>query len=211
MKNEIAGVRIPDSHLAVEATELAREMSAPFLFNHVMRTYLFGALLAKRRGLELDVELFYLGAALHDLGLAERFRGPERYEVEGANAASAFLKQHGVPEETIGVVWEAIALHTVRGVPPYKRPEVALLHVGTIMDIMGEDLKELSADEVNEVLQAYPRLDFKRAFPQAIADMLASKPETAFYNFTADIAERLIPGFHAPNFHDIIQAAPFKE
>ncbi|WP_437574732.1 hypothetical protein [Sorangium sp. So ce887] len=82
------------------------------------------------------------------------------------------------------------------------------------MDITGKDLKELSADEVDEVdevLQAYPRLDFKRAFPQAIADMLASKPETAFYNFTADIAERLIQGFHAPNFYDVILAAPFRE
>ncbi|KYG10489.1 hypothetical protein BE21_11620 [Sorangium cellulosum] len=51
----------------------------------------------------------------------------------------------------------------------------------------------------------------ERAFPRAIADMLAGKPETAFYNFTADIAERLIPGFHASNFYDVILAAPFKE
>ncbi|AGP40154.1 hypothetical protein SCE1572_40030 [Sorangium cellulosum So0157-2] len=33
----------------------------------------------------------------------------------------------------------------------------------------------------------------------------------AFYNFTADIAERLIPGIHAPNLYDVILAAPFKE
>jgi len=211
MKNEIAGIRIPDSHLAAEATELARETSSPFLFNHVMRTYLFGALIGKRRGLKLDLELFYLGAALHDLGLTERFRGPERFEVDGANAAREFLKQRGVPEETVGVVWDAIALHTVRGVPPYKQPEVALVHAGAGIDVTGRGLQDLSAGEVDEVLKAYPRLDFKRVFPQAIADMLASKPETAFYNFAADIAERLILGFQAPNFLDVILAAPFEE
>jgi hypothetical protein len=44
----VAGVRIPDSKLALDATEMVREASSASLFNHVLRTYLFGELLGRR-------------------------------------------------------------------------------------------------------------------------------------------------------------------
>jgi hypothetical protein len=43
---EVAGVELPDSKLARDATDYVRELSAPVVFNHVLRTYVFGALLA---------------------------------------------------------------------------------------------------------------------------------------------------------------------
>ena len=109
---EVAGVKLPDSKLARDATDFTRGLSAPVVFNHVLRTYLFGELLGRAKGLKFDSELFYLGAVLHDLGQTERFMGRQRFEVDGADAAAEFLKDKGVPEESVEVVWDAVALHT---------------------------------------------------------------------------------------------------
>jgi hypothetical protein len=77
-----------------------------------------------------DSELFFLGAVLHDLGQTERFMGTQRFEVDGADAAAEFLKDKGVPQESVEVVWDAVALHTSRGIVERKRPEIALVSAG---------------------------------------------------------------------------------
>ena len=127
---EVAGVKLPDSKLARDATDFTRGLSAPVVFNHVLRTYLFGELLGRAKGLKFDSELFYLGAVLHDLGQTERFMGRQRFEVDGADAAAEFLKDKGVPQESVEVVWDAVALHTSRGIVERKRPEIALVSAG---------------------------------------------------------------------------------
>src|SRR4051812_29399820 len=109
----VAGIRIPDSKLAREATELLREHGTPLLFAHSLRVYLFGALRGRHRDLKVDHELLYVGAVFHDLGLTPRYRSPDhRFEVDSANAARDFLLANGIDEAAAGVVWDAIALHT---------------------------------------------------------------------------------------------------
>src|ERR1700733_5823053 len=70
----IAGVQIPDTHLAADATELVAAVAPPLLYHHSRRVYLFGVLQGRRRGLSPDPELLYVGAMFHDLGLTERYR-----------------------------------------------------------------------------------------------------------------------------------------
>jgi HD domain len=69
MSKTIAGIRVPDSQLAAEATELLRASARPMLFNHSLRVYLFGALHGAGHGRSVDHELLYLGAVFHDFGL----------------------------------------------------------------------------------------------------------------------------------------------
>jgi HD domain len=109
---EVAGVKLPDSKLARDATDFTRGLSAPVVFNHVLRTYLLGELIGRAKGLKFDSELFYLGAVFHDLGQTERFMGQQRFGVDGADAAAEFLKDKGVPQESVEVVWDAVALHS---------------------------------------------------------------------------------------------------
>ena len=70
---EIAGIRIPDSKLAVAALDLVKIESHASIYKHVLRTFVFGGLAARAEGIGFDEELFFLGAVLHDLGLTERF------------------------------------------------------------------------------------------------------------------------------------------
>jgi hypothetical protein len=47
----MSAIRIPDSKLAREITELVRDTETDLLFNHSSRVYLFGALTGEQRGL----------------------------------------------------------------------------------------------------------------------------------------------------------------
>ena len=49
MSEVIAGIRIPDSKLAREATDLLREHGTALLFAHSLRVFLFGALRGRHR------------------------------------------------------------------------------------------------------------------------------------------------------------------
>jgi HD domain len=209
MSQVIAGVRIPDSKLAREATELLREHGTPLLFAHSLRVYLFGAIRGRSRGLSVDHELLYFGAVFHDLGLTAKYRSPDhRFEVDGANAARDFLRANGTDESIAGVVWDAIALHTTPEVPWHKRPEIALVTGGVEADVLGDGLDEIPAHNRDAVLTAYPRSDFRRGIVQAFADGFAHKPMTAFGTMNTDVLERTVPGYHRPNFCDLIAANP---
>ena len=112
MSEVIAAVRIPDSKLAREATDLLREHCTPLLLAHSLRVYLFGTLRGCHRGLAVDHELMNFEAVFHDLGLTAKYRSPgHRFEVDGANATRDFLRANGLDESRAGVVWDAIALH----------------------------------------------------------------------------------------------------
>src|SRR3954468_13216942 len=105
MTNSIADVRIPDSKLAGEVTQLVRDTETPLLFHHSSRVYYFGALAGKHRGLKFDPELLYTGAMFHDMGLTHQHSTPhERFEVDGANAARDFLKSRGIAQADIDTV-----------------------------------------------------------------------------------------------------------
>src|SRR5436305_9833904 len=117
MSEIIAGIQIPDSKLAREATGLLREHGTPLLYAHSLRVFLFGSLRGRHRGLQVDRELLYVGAVFHDFGLTPTYRSRDhRFEVDGANAARDFLRANGIDDESAGVVWDAMALHTTPGI-----------------------------------------------------------------------------------------------
>jgi hypothetical protein len=212
MTATIAGITIPDSKLADEATQLVRDVSTQLLYDHSRRVYLWGALQGANRGLRYDAELLYVAALFHDLGLVEGHRSAdERFEIDGANEARRFLEQHGVPEESVMTVWEAIALHTTRGVPRYKQPEVALTQAGVQLDVTGLGFDDVPASVRDEVVAAHPRTGFKTGIVDAFADGMRFKPDTTIGTINSDILEAKVPGYVRPNFCDFIANSAFAE
>src|SRR5947207_14231414 len=107
---QLAGIKIPDSKLASEITELVRETETPLLFHHSSRVYYWGALAGKRRGLRFDPELLYAGAMFHDMGLTHQHGSTqERFEGESANTARDFQRSHGIAQHDIETVCTASA------------------------------------------------------------------------------------------------------
>jgi hypothetical protein len=207
-----SAVTIPDSKLAREATELVRDTESPLLFNHSTRVYYFGSLAGKRRGVKFDPELLYIGAMFHDMGLTPRYSSKsDRFEVDGANAARAFLRGHNISPQEIDTVCTAIALHTTPGIPQYMHPVVALLTNGVEMDVLGISYSEFSDADREAIVAAYPRPErFKEDIIQAFYDGIRHKPETTFGNVKADVLADKDPKFQRMNFCSIIRGSQWK-
>jgi hypothetical protein len=207
-----AGVTVPDTKLAREATELVRDSATDLVYHHSRRVFWFASLQGRNRGLSFDPELLYIGAMFHDLGLNEQFRGSgRRFEVDSADEARRFLQGHGVPEDSIRRVWTAIALHTTPGIPEFMEPEVALVTAGVEYDVLGVGYHDISDTDRAEITALHPRPDFKRSILQAFTEGIAPKPETTFGNVKADVLERFVPGYQRANFVDIIEASDWPE
>jgi hypothetical protein len=203
------GVRIPDSKLAREITEMVRDTAPPLLFHHSSRVYCFGALAGKHRGLSFDPDLLYAGAMFHDMGLTQQHSSAqERFEVDGANAARNFLRSHGIPQADVDTVWTAIALHTTPGIPRHMHPVIALVTAGVEMDVLGLTYTEYSDAERDAVVQAHPRGNhFKEDVIQAFYDGIKRKPDTTFGNVKADVLADKDPTFKRGNFCTVIRGS----
>ena len=75
LPNEVAGVRIPNTSLASEATQFVSGVTPLWLLNHLLRTRVFAELLGRRSAMKYDSELLYLGAIIHDLDPTVEFAG----------------------------------------------------------------------------------------------------------------------------------------
>jgi hypothetical protein len=206
MSKVIAGVRMPDSTLALQIEELVRDTESELLFHHSSRVFLFGALTGRRKRLQVDLELLYLGAMFHDMGLQPPYASAhERFEVDGANAAAAFMRSHNIDERDVDDVWDAIALHTTPGIPKFKRPVVALLTAGVEMDVLGIAFDDFTPEERQAVCACHPREpDFKTGIIDAFTCGTIKKPETTFGNVKADVLALRNPHYDRVSFTDMI-------
>ena len=207
----LAGIKVPDTVLVRDAIDLSRSASEPFLFNHVMRSWLFGILLSEGAKPAPDPELLAVSAVLHDLGLTDRYTAENRFEVDGANAARAFLKDRGISTQQTQVVWDAIALHTTPSIALHKEPEVVMTHSGITVDVIGIGLDRIPQDKLRAVLTEFPRLVFKNQFKERLCSVVRRKPATSFDNVLRDFGSRYVEGFTAPSLVDLLASAPFSE
>jgi hypothetical protein len=204
----IAGIQIPDSALARDATQFVQDVSTQLLFDHSRRVFLWASLQGQKHRLNFDPELLYIGAMFHDVGLVDGHRSAhERFEIDGANAARAFLEQHGLPEDQVMTVWESIALHTTPEVPRYKQPEVWLVTLGVEFDVLGQHLDDVAPEQRADVVAAHPRKGFKTGIVDAFFGGFGDKPETAFGTMNTDILEAKQPGYVKPNFCEMIASS----
>jgi len=151
----LAGVTVPDTPLISRAIEFARERSEPYLFNHVMRSWLFAATLALLSQTAHDGEVLAVSTILHDLGLAEGFDGPLRFEVEGANAARAFALDEGIDERRAQLIWDGVALNSTPSIGLYKETEVALCTAGIGLDWGGWGYEALTEAQMAAIVEAF--------------------------------------------------------
>ncbi len=210
MVEVIAGIAVPSTSAANEATRVVRESVEPVLFHHSRRVYLFGALSARSQGLDPDLELLYLAALFHDTGLSTPFSDVEqRFELDGADHARAFLHEQGFSEPDADVVWTAIALHTTPGIPPRMGPEVAAMASGVLTDVMGLGLEDLDGETVDEVLATHPRGDFKHEFLRVYLAGLVHRPDTAYGTVNADVLEHFVPTYRRANMVERVLGSPW--
>lgn len=165
---DLDSVRFPDSKIAREAEEECRETVSPMLFNHSIRTYLFGLMLAQRDGLKPDLEMFYVASLLHDLTLGEvhrDFAPLDCFAARGGLLARQWTAARGWDAERQHVVANAITLHLNTRVDPSFGPEAQMLQAGAGVDTIGLRSRHLDPDTLDAVVARFPRLGLKAAGP----------------------------------------------
>ena len=179
MSEVIAGIRIPDSKLAREATDLLREHGTALLFAHSLRVYLFGA----ARGIHRETDVRCRAAVLR--GRVPRPRPQLEVSQSGPTGSRLIVREcgPGFPagqrhrQATVGVVWDADRPAHDAGNPLAKRPEITSLVTGGVeADVLGDGLDEIPAGDRDAVLAAFPRIQFKQGIVQAFSDGFAHKP-----------------------------------
>jgi len=207
----LAGVTVPDTRLVARALDYARRECEPYLFNHVVRSWLFAARIGQLRKLDHDAEVVALGTLLHDITLNERFDGPRRFEVEGADLARTFAREGGLDVRRAQLVWDSVALNSTPSIGLYKETDVALCTAGVCLDVVGLQYELIPAQETAKIVEEFPRLDMKRRMTKCFCHIAATKPETSYDNFVRDFGERYVQGYRVPSSVDLVSNAPFEE
>lgn len=212
MTESIAGIRIPDSKMARDATELLREVATELVYNHSRRVFVFGSLRGREQGLDYDPELLYIGAMFHDLGLTDKYRRTDqRFEIDAADEARRFLGDYGITGEAADKVWSGIALHTTPEIPLHMAPEIALVTRGVELDVLGIGYDAITDEQRKAVVAAHPRPDFKNQILAAFTNGLKDRPDTTFGNVKADVLAHFVPGFKRGDFVEVIQGSAWAE
>jgi hypothetical protein len=207
----LAGITIPDSLLVDEALDYARNACEPYLFNHVVRSWLFAARIGELQGIDHDAEVLAIGTLLHDITLNKHFAGPRRFEVEGADLARNFATERGLGQRRSQLIWDSVALNSTPSIGLYKEAEVALCTAGICLDVVGLKYELIPAADMAGILAEFPRLDMKQKMTQCFCHIAKKHPETTYDNFARDFGERFIAGYKAPSSVDFMMNAPFQE
>ncbi len=180
-------------------------------YNHIVRSWLFGAIVAARipKLQTIDKEVHAVAAILHDLGWDKTgtlVSPDKRFEVDGAEAARAFLEKDTAKDggevwdaRRLQLVWDAIALHTTPSIGLFKEPEVVATFMGVSLDFGGPNTPHmaglLSWDEYEAVVKAFPRLGFKDGVREILCGFCRDKPVTTYDNFMQGFGERFVEGY----------------
>ena len=205
-------LKLPDSQVVRDAYAHAEaETSQPWLFNHVARSWLYGAKLTQHRGLAPDAELVAVSVLLHDLGLARGGAPDRRFEVLGADLGRAFALSHDMGERRAETLWDSIALHTIPSIAQHKGPNVACCQIGIACDYGGLGYNELSDGNKKAILSTFPRLGMKNELTTCLCGIAKNHPNTTMDNFIADFGLKYVPGYMRASSVDFLQKSPFAE
>lgn len=193
-----SGIKLPKTPIILDGLEHLKKITSAITVNHCVRSAYFAALVARKfpHGAErLDLELIVYSTIMHDLGWAtdkSLLSKDKRFEVDGANMARAYLGEAGSAgdwdKHRVQLMWDAIALHATGSFALNKEPEVAIAHMGIMIDFFGPEYpgEWITIDEFREVSGAFPRDGFSDQFLQIMCGLCASKPETTYDNLVSD-------------------------
>jgi hypothetical protein len=169
----------PDSAITREATALCQDASAPYLFNHCLRSYFWARLLDDGR-VPFDDEALFTATMLHDLGLtdAHRLSGVEEqcFCIVGARAAKILAAKHAWPERRAHIAAQAIALHLNVMLDARHGKEAQMLRAGSGGDVAGLGLDVLHTEQIESVVARFPRFDLKHELTRTLAIEAQARP-----------------------------------
>jgi hypothetical protein len=213
LPSEVAGIKFPQSAIAQAALQFSRTQCPEYLFNHCMRTFLFGAVALQAQKRPYNADEAFAAAALHDLGLLPAFETrTSSFEIDGANRAEQLMTESGSSPQDADVVWHAIVLHDVRfALTRRQGPEAMLVAIGAGSDVDGPDATAIDARQTEEIVAAFPRLRFKKRFTALAVDHCKRKPLSQRGTWLEGLCREQVPSAWTDTVEREIADAPFSE
>jgi HD domain len=166
----------PDSPLTRAAQDAAVRVLPATLVNHSFRAYRFASALGELEGLEVDTEVLFAAALLHDTGsvLAD---GRDDFTLASARVARDVAEQVGLSTAATETLQTAITMHYNPRVPLAAGPVAYLLSAGAGMDVAGMRCWDLPPGILADAVRDYPREGFKAYFTRTWASEAARVPQ----------------------------------
>jgi hypothetical protein len=166
----------PDSVLTRAAEDDARRRLSPTLLGHSYRTYAFGVALGELEEVDVDREVLFAAALLHDVGLPTPVPQVD-FTLASARVAGDIAEQVGLSTAATETLLTAITLHHSPGVTLAHGPVAYLLSAGAGLDVVGLRAWQLPPDLLTAVVAAHPRAGFKREFSAAFRTEASRVPD----------------------------------
>ena len=171
-----ARVQPPDSPLTRAAQDVAVRVLPATLLNHSYRAYRFASALGELEGLEVDSEVLFAAALLHDTGLILA-DGENDFTLTSARVARDVADQVGLSTVATRTLQTAITMHCSPRVPLAAGPVAYLLSAGASVDVVGMRCWDLPPSILADAVRDYPREGFKTYFAQVWAAEAARVPQ----------------------------------
>jgi hypothetical protein len=171
-----ARLHAPDSALTRAATQVAARLLPAPLLAHSHRTYTFGRALGELDNIDVDTELLYAAALLHDTGLVTA-GGLDDFTLTSARLARDVAEQVGLSTAATETLQSAITMHHSPRVTLDAGPVAYLLSAGAGVDVVGMRAWDLPRSTLESAVADNPRDGFKKYFTRAWADEAARVPE----------------------------------
>lgn len=162
------------------------------IFNHSLRVYVYTQTLAQRADSPWAapdrLPLLFAACLFHDMGCATDNDGPQRFEVCGADAATAFLRGFEVDDADVQEVWVAIALHTSAGIAERITPLARFLRLAVLMDFgelekspwVTESESKIGGEGCRQrVEEEFPRLSAEKVLGDVVVEQGMRQPTKA--------------------------------
>lgn len=189
----LADVPHPQTPAAEAALEVVTAYSSTALVHHCRRSYVWAAAYAVEHGMDVDLELLWVSAMLHDIGLTEAFdnhalpfeqAGGHVAWVFGAGAGWSVQRRRRAAEVVVRHMWDAVDVD--------EDPEGFLLEIATGLDISGRNPQWWPATLRTETVAAFPRLGLAAEFTDCFLSEAVRKPgSSAAAALTGGIAGRI--------------------
>lgn len=168
--------KLPSTPLCIAALQFAKDKLETPIFNHSLRVFLYADEHVKT-SVAVDREMLFVASLFHDIGTSDSCNGPQRFEVEGADAAASFLRDYSIPEATIREVWLSIALHSSHTIAERAGTLPYLIRTAVLLDFVEGKRVELNALSLQNELETHlPRLAVERALANAVVRQALERP-----------------------------------
>lgn len=150
----------PDTEVASTAVETAKKQGTTLLF-HGYRTWLLGTALAQADQTEVDAELLFVTALLHDSGMLVSVPG-EDFTRRSADTVLEVFERAGAPRRRALEAADAVVAHATPGLDRSTDPIGYYVQGGAMADLAGIRRWHLPPGAIGQAYARYPSHDIHR-------------------------------------------------